>query len=69
MRHIEIVSPEPEVPRSEVRRSATYIVQPAGMSDDDSEDDVFDMLPLDPTPTRNPRPNEEYWYNCDIDSE
>ena len=63
------VTPDPEVPRSEVRRSATYIVQPAGMSDDDSEDDVFDMLPLDPTPTRNPRPNEEHWYNCDIDSE
>ena len=71
-RPVIVVSPEPEVPRSTVRRSTTYIVQPAGMSDDDDDDDVFDMeriAPDEPTPARNPRPNEDYWHSCDIDSE
>ena len=71
-RPVRVVSPpEPEVPRSLARNSATYVVEPAGMSDSDN-DDVFDIqriVPEVPTPARNPRPNEEYWYNCNIDSE
>ena len=73
-RPVRVVSPpEPEVPRSLVRNSATYVVQPAGMSDNE-DDDVFDIPRITPDvpiheSARNSRPNEEYWYNCNIDSE
>ena len=62
--------PEPEVPSN---NSATYIVQPAGMSDnDDDDDEVFSIgrtIPDVPAPVGRPRPNEEYWDSCNIDSE
>ena len=66
--------PEQGVPiNAAVNNSATFIVQAAGMSDsDDSE--VFGIeryIPDVPAPIsrRRPRPNEEYWDNCNIDSE
>ena len=77
-RQVIVVPPEPEMePVSQepetTRRSATYIVQPAGMSDgdDDEDDDVFgyQIDSDEPVPARNPRPNDDYWQNCDVDSE
>ena len=70
---------EPEVPEqgvpinNAVNDSATFIVQAAGMSDsDDDNSEVFGIeryIPDVPAPIRRPRPNEEYWDNCNIDSE
>ena len=66
----EPATPEPEGP---LNNSATYIVQPAGMSDGDSDnDEVFSIgrtIPDVPAPVGRPRPNEEYWDSCNIDSE
>ena len=69
---------EPEVPEQGVptnttaNNSATFIVQAAGMSDSDDNSEVFGIeryIPDVPAPISRPRPNEEFWYNCNIDSE
>ena len=64
--------PEPEIPVIPTNDSATFIVQAAGMSDSEDENEVFGIerfIPDVPAPIRRPRPNEEYWDNCGIDSE
>ena len=55
--------PEPEVPENgnDTRRSATYVITAAGMSER--------VVPDVPTPIGNPRPNADYWDSCGIDSE
>ena len=71
---------EPEVPEqgvpmnTAVNNSATFVVQAAGMSDSDDDSEVFGIeryIPDVPAPIsrRRPRPNEEFWDNCNIDSE
>ena len=71
---------EPEVPEQRVpmntavNNSATFVVQAAGMSDSDDNSEVFGIeryIPDVPAPIsrRRPRPNEEFWDNCNIDSE
>ena len=69
---------EPEVPEQGVptntaaNNSATFIVQAAGMRDSDDNSEVFGIeryIPDVPAPISRPRPNEEFWYNCNIDSE
>ena len=71
----EVPLPEPEVPENETntRRSATYVVTAAEMSDGDTDDgEVFNIervIPDVPAPIGNPRPNADYWDSCGIDSE
>ena len=68
----EMEAPELETPEGIASNSATYIVQAAGMSDNDDDSEVFGIerfIPDVPAPVRRPRPNEEYWDSCNIDSE
>ena len=71
-------TPEPEMPEqvaptiTAANNSATFIVQAAGMSDSDDDNEVFGIeryIPDVPAPISRPRPNEQFWDNCNIDSE
>ena len=71
-------APEPEMPEqvaptiTAANNSATFIVQAAGMSDSDDDNEVFGIeryIPDVPAPISRPRPNEQFWDNCNIDSE
>jgi hypothetical protein len=65
--------PEPEITVTPTNNSGTFIVQAAGMSDSDGENEMMfgieRLIPDVPAPIRRPRPNEEYWDSCNIDSE
>ena len=65
--------PEPEIPVTPTNNSGTFIVQAAGMSDSDGDTELMfgieRLIPDVPAPIRRPRPNEEYWDSCNIDSE